>query len=900
MVFQDLGRMNWSRYLSRSVVWLGLSVWGMVTAGFGFDLQMELKSPSPQIGGAFGSGVAVNDRYLVVCEMGATAPTGETGAGAVHLFRATDGRYMRRLNAPVAMGSGAFGGALSLHGSSLLVGNQSGFAAGEGAWIFDLARPGKAPRGLVPTSAEVGEKDFGREVLLVGQLAVVGAPLEAGGRGAVYVYDASNGQQLARLVADDEEAGWEFGGALALDGGLLFVGAPGAAANDGACYVFAVAGPNPSFSQITKLQPATSGQGARYGAELAAGGNRLLVGEPLRFSEEGAVTVYRLSDLNFLLWTELQQAGGRYGGALAVYGGKALIGAAGVQAGSGLLELLDLDTYDFDFQTVGSAGSGRGGSVALFENVALSGEVGRDVDGVSGAGVVTVFRAVGLETMRTHAVQGQLATGGGTYARLESPVTGHQGDVIFESTLSPVPAPGVTRGLFASLGGGDLRLLARRDPVPAAFESASATVERFGRLLLNRSQRPLMEVTLTGASQQARSTLFGSVVDVVSPILLGGYPIAEVNGSALSSIRSLHQSRTAFGVNETYAGIGYRLPRSAQTGVGSANDSGFMVVNQSLSDGVLPPVMFDLQEGDVGPEVGDVLGQMDGPFAFSGTILSCVAPVLNAGSVRSAFLNYNPTGELTAAVNSTRVPGGLANGSFRRLTAVANASTSFSAFRATITGSTLLGQKVTSANNEGFWGPSNALILRKGDEIDGLPGVTLRRFLGVWMMNASSEMLVLAQVRGPGVTSRNAVALWQRLSNGVMIPLVREGDVLPLADAPAVRRILRVDSVGNHYSVLVSLTGNSGRNQALLVGLAKSPNVEQSRAQRVAHLLLRKGMAIHSAAGSETVLRSMTMLQAIDKSGSGATGGSRAVSNSGRTALKVRWDRKDAICVQRP
>jgi hypothetical protein len=117
-----------------------------------------------------------------------------------------------------------------------------------------------------------------------------------------------------------------------------------------------------------------------------------------------------------------------------------------------------------------------------------------------------------------------------------------------------------------------------------------------------------------------------------------------------------------------------------------------------------------------------------------------------------------------------------------------------------------------------------------------------------------------------------------------------------------VRRILRVDSLpnGSYYSVLVSLTGSSSRNQALLVGVSSSPNLDASRARRLPHLRLRKGMRMDTAAGINTVLRSMDMLQTTEKTGSGSTGGSRTVSNTGNTVMRVKWDRQDSIVAIRP
>jgi hypothetical protein len=145
------------------------------------------------------------------------------------------------------------------------------------------------------------------------------------------------------------------------------------------------------------------------------------------------------------------------------------------------------------------------------------------------------------------------------------------------------------------------------------------------------------------------------------------------------------------------------------------------------------------------------------------------------------------------------------------------------AFRASMT----TGGPVTVANNEGLWantGPGDVLQLcvRKGDPATS-PLVTFKRFLQ-FGLDADKQLLVLAELAGPGVNTSNDISLWTHDGTSLRM-LLREGDFAPGSRRGKVGVIQRIDLApfSGTYTVLCSLTNERGgvsasSNQMLLVG----------------------------------------------------------------------------------
>jgi choice-of-anchor B domain-containing protein len=198
---------------------------------------------------------------------------------------------------------------------------------------------------------------FGNTVVIDGDALIVSEPNNSFRPGMVYVYSRGSDDwvESARVTAPDSERADGFGASLALAGNTLFVAQRG-----GRVHTYERAGAGWSFSSSLApddrvgLDPGCNAYGycgTEFGISLAADGDWLLVGEPgaptdlsrmrprqRRGAENAppppAGTVYAFQRSGDGRWTERQrivspnsESGDAFGAAIAVAGGRALLGA---------------------------------------------------------------------------------------------------------------------------------------------------------------------------------------------------------------------------------------------------------------------------------------------------------------------------------------------------------------------------------------------------------------------------------------------------------------------------------------------------------------------------------------------------------------------------------------------
>src|SRR4051812_37249740 len=124
---------------------------------------------------------------------------------------------------------------------------------------------------------------FGLSVAAQGDKLVVGAPRDAKGKGAVYVFERAGDEwlQTGKLSASDGETGDVLGVAVAIDGDEIVTGAPGDAtgknADQGSAYTFARTGP-PTRTETAKLTADDGAIGSKLGTSVAIDGDTIVTG----------------------------------------------------------------------------------------------------------------------------------------------------------------------------------------------------------------------------------------------------------------------------------------------------------------------------------------------------------------------------------------------------------------------------------------------------------------------------------------------------------------------------------------------------------------------------------------------------------------------------------------------
>ena len=210
-------------------------------------------------------------------------------SGAAYLFEVTTGQQIAKLLAGDINLHDHFGNSVAIRGTTAIVGawregSSSGTDAGNGAAYLFNCDPGSPELGneIAKLTASDGAKDdnFGCSVAISGTTAIVGAYRDDDNgpeSGSAYVFDATTGQQLFKLLPSDGDANDQFGVSVAISGATAIVGAfadDDNGDNSGSAYLFDVA----TGSQIAKLTPSDGHDDAYFGYSIAIQDSTAIVG----------------------------------------------------------------------------------------------------------------------------------------------------------------------------------------------------------------------------------------------------------------------------------------------------------------------------------------------------------------------------------------------------------------------------------------------------------------------------------------------------------------------------------------------------------------------------------------------------------------------------------------------
>jgi choice-of-anchor B domain-containing protein len=239
-------------------------------------------------------------------------------AGAVFAFkRGADGQFAYQAtitSAETETAGDNFGSAVVLSGTQAIIG-ASGQADRAGV-VHELGLDADGTWKSQRTFAPVGVSDndqFGADIVLNGDRAIVSAPGDAGGYGAVYIFrkvaqsgrgrgaGAQGGaaanpagnftwQELGRLASPAGQRSHRFGAAIAADEAAVLVGAPGAM-EAGRVFVIPAGEDAVQPAGVTTLGPSID-ESAAAGTSISLRGHILAVGASGVSRGGGAVIIY--------------------------------------------------------------------------------------------------------------------------------------------------------------------------------------------------------------------------------------------------------------------------------------------------------------------------------------------------------------------------------------------------------------------------------------------------------------------------------------------------------------------------------------------------------------------------------------------------------------------------------
>ena len=256
--------------------------------------------------------------------------------GAGYLFDVATGQELGKLLPPSGTFDDQYGWAADLDGDVVALASPFADDAGEDAGavlLFDAATR-QFVRALAPADLEAFD-GFGYDVAVDGDLVLVGSRYDddqGTNAGAAYVFDATTGAQLHKLVAPDGGPGQSFGEAVAIHGRWGVVGNTYFAEpflSTGAAYVFDLQ----SGALVQRLKPSAPAKHLFFGSSVSTDGERVLVaatGDPGLGSSSGAAYVYDLrTGVELLRLTAPDGDAHDFFGPGALDGARAAIGARG-------------------------------------------------------------------------------------------------------------------------------------------------------------------------------------------------------------------------------------------------------------------------------------------------------------------------------------------------------------------------------------------------------------------------------------------------------------------------------------------------------------------------------------------------------------------------------------------
>lgn len=265
-------------------------------AAYVFDLLtgeqlFKLTATDAVDGDQFGYCVAISGKRAIIGAWRAEETGLPSGAdrGAAYVFDLTTGAEITKLIASDAGDADYFGASVAIHGNTALVGayREDGPGMNRGAaYLFEIDTATEIAK---LTASDAGDEEFfGRSVALNDRTILVGAHRDSGAgsnRGAVYVFDFDSLEERFKLTASDAADNDEFGFAASLSGDLALVGAhleAGAGGTQrGKAYAFDVN----TGEELATFTAADSEDSDRFAIAVSLEGNRAFVGA---FREDGA------------------------------------------------------------------------------------------------------------------------------------------------------------------------------------------------------------------------------------------------------------------------------------------------------------------------------------------------------------------------------------------------------------------------------------------------------------------------------------------------------------------------------------------------------------------------------------------------------------------------------------
>ena len=277
-----------------------------------------------------------------------------------------------------------FGSALAIAGGHVLVAEPNGVRSPGAVYVFAKQGAGWAEVERLGAENPAAGDLFGATIGTSDDRLIVGALGGEGGVAYVFARQGDGWERVARLSASDVAPSDSFGATVAVAGDVALVGAAGADSGRGAVYVFRGDGSG-AWSQVARIAaPAGPAPDDRFGEALAVAGGTAIVAATRADSGRGAVHLYSGDD-----WSQTARiapdsltANARFGSAIAVGDDLVLVGAPGFNGFRGAVYAYGVEEGGWDVMGrvpfEGMPQERFGTSIAVAGDVAWIGAPGAD------------------------------------------------------------------------------------------------------------------------------------------------------------------------------------------------------------------------------------------------------------------------------------------------------------------------------------------------------------------------------------------------------------------------------------------------------------------------------------------------------------------------------------------
>lgn len=306
--------------------------------------QQMITAPDGAANDSFAFDVAIDGDTVVI---GAPADDdGGSDSGSSYVFVEVGGvwQFQQKLTATDPATGDFFGAAVSIDGDTIVVGayaDDDGGASSGSAYVFTRTAGVWSQQQKIIADDDAANDEFGRDVGVSGDLAVVGAHFDddgASNAGSAYIFARSVGvwSQQDKITAGDFGADDEFGRVVAIDGTTALIGAwrdDDAGTNSGSAFVFVDAGGG-NWTEQAKLTANDAAASDEFGFSVVLFGDVAAIGadrDDDGGSSSGSAYVFARTGTDWEQQTKLTaddaSVGDLFGNAVTLDGDTVIVGA---------------------------------------------------------------------------------------------------------------------------------------------------------------------------------------------------------------------------------------------------------------------------------------------------------------------------------------------------------------------------------------------------------------------------------------------------------------------------------------------------------------------------------------------------------------------------------------------